>query len=141
LFFLGVEIGSIDRILEKLRTIGGYAFLISLFNVAGSCFVGFLASVLFERKKLKIVDEFGHVSSQGVKITVRDVKTFLDTPPKGTFPKRNVSLVRRIFLILREPLFLISIVIVGMLLRLFTPYLNHFTSSVVTYLLYALLFF
>lgn len=140
LFSLGIEIGAIDKILEKLQTIGGYAFTVSLFNVAGSCLVGFLASLLLERKYLKLVDDKGRVSLPGVNVTVRDINTVLDEE-KSTQPNVHLSLARRIFLILREPLFLISIVILGMLSRLFTPLFNNFSPNIVTYLLYALLFF
>ncbi|MFA6696534.1 MAG: lysine exporter LysO family protein, partial [Sphaerochaeta sp.] len=55
--------------------------------------------------------------------------------------RKEQSFIRRLYDIIKEPLLLVSIVILGLVLRLGTNAFSWFDSSLVTYLLYVLLFF
>jgi uncharacterized membrane protein YbjE (DUF340 family) len=139
LFFLGVEIGSIDGILDQLVSIGSISLCVGSFSVAGSCLVGFLASLLFDRKSSSIIDDKGKTFQQAIHVSVRDVNELYGEKPSKE--KKNLhSILKHIFLIIREPLLFLSIVFLGLICRLLIPSLP-FSDSIISYLLYALLFF
>ncbi len=115
LFFMGVNTGSIDGITSQFATIGSSAFILTSFGVAGTVFVAIVLSLL-QNPALK---------AEEIAIAKR----------------KEQSVLRRIYDILKEPLILVSIVILGITFRLTTNLFSWFKSSLVTYLLYALLFF
>lgn len=115
LFFMGVNTGGIEGITEQFGTIGTTALLITLFALGGTILVAFLLSFVFSP------------SLRGEQIAIAK--------------RKEQSTIRRVWDIIKEPLLLVSIVLVGLLLRLNTPLFGWFDSSLVTYLLYTLLFF
>lgn len=114
LFFMGVNTGSIDGIAKQFGTIGLSALMLTLISILGTMAVALGASMIF--------------SSDGPALAI-DIA-----------PRKEQSLFRRIWDVLKEPLFLVSIVVLGVLLRLFTPLFGWYRSSLVSYLLYAMLF-
>jgi uncharacterized membrane protein YbjE (DUF340 family) len=113
LFFMGVNTGSIDGIVSKLGTIGLSALACTVFGVGGTIVVSLAFSQFMDRKKQKL----------GVAIAAR----------------KEGSLLRKFWDVFKEPLFLVGIVLSGMLLRLTTPIFFWFDSSLISYLLYAML--
>ena len=115
LFFMGVNTGGIEGITTQFGTIGLSALVLTLLGVAGT--------VVFSLAVSSIV-----------------------TPPAGDegiaiAKRKEQSLLRRLYDIVKEPLVLVGIVVLGLTLRLSTPLFDWFQSSLVTYLLYTLLFF
>ncbi|WP_320129086.1 lysine exporter LysO family protein [uncultured Sphaerochaeta sp.] len=115
LFFMGVNTGNIEGIVSKLGTIGFSALACTLCGVLGTICISFFACKIFNR----------NAGEQPIAIA----------------PRKEGSLVRRIWDIVKEPLFLVGIVLSGMFLRLATPLFNWFHSSLISYLLYAMLAF
>ncbi|HKL57767.1 MAG TPA: lysine exporter LysO family protein [Sphaerochaeta sp.] len=115
LFFMGVNTGSIEGITAQFATIGLSALLLTIVSVLGTIVVAIAASLLFSSEDISL----------GVDIAAR----------------KEQSKLRRIWDVLKEPLFLISIVLLGLFLRLWTPLFGWFDSSLVSYLLYGMLFF
>ncbi len=115
LFFMGVNTGGIEGITHQFGTIGVTALLITCFAVAGTVLVSLVASFFLSPM----------VRTEHIAIAKR----------------KEQSLLRRFYDIIKEPLVLVSIVILGLALRLTTPIFSWFDSSLVTYLLYVLLFF
>lgn len=141
LFFMGVNIGSIEGILGKLNTIGFQALLVTLFNLGGTIVVATIAALLITRKENFKIDKLGNINLDAEKLTTHDINE-----KYGTVADKGLDLVKkhkllRILLTLREPFILVMIVMFGMLLRVFTPLFSWFDSSIITYLLYGLLFF
>lgn len=115
-FFMGVNTGGIDGITSQFGTIGITALLITLFfGVAGTILVSLLFSFMLTPS----------LRSEHIAIAKRKEQSF----------------IRRLYDIIKEPLILVSIVILGLVLRLGTNAFSWFDSSLVTYLLYVLLFF
>lgn len=112
LFFMGVNTGSIENIGSQIASIGLTAFIITLLALAGTIVV----ALIFSRRG---------TSDTGVTIAKR----------------KEQSRLRHLWDILKEPLVLVSIVIAGLLLRLYTPLFGWYDNTLVTYLLYVLLFF
>lgn len=142
LFFMGVNTGSIEGILSKLDTIGAKALLVTVFSIGGTVIVSTIASYLIDFKKHKIVDEKGYIKNNNIIITNSDVNSLYNQELKE---EAKIQLKRHRFKkainVIKEPLVLISIVFLGIILRLFTPLFNWFESSIISYLLYFLLFF
>lgn len=115
LFFMGVNTGGIEGITTQFGTIGLSALVLTLLGVAGTI----LFSLVFSYRVSPIVQV------EGIAIAKRKEQSWL----------------RRLFDIVKEPLILVGIVILGLTLRLTTPLFSWFESSLVTYLLYTLLFF
>lgn len=113
LFFMGVNTGSIEGILSKLGSIGLSALVCTVCAVAGTVGIALGVSRLQEK---------GHARE-----------------PIAIAPRKEGSTVRRVWDVLKEPLFLVSIVLLGMLLRLFTPLFSWYDPSLVFYLLSAML--
>jgi uncharacterized membrane protein YbjE (DUF340 family) len=113
LFFMGVNTGSIDGILSKLGTIGLSALVCTLCGVGGTV----LVALLFCRLK----------GWEGGK------------PPVAIAYRKEGSGLRRLWDILKDPLFLVSIVLSGMVIRISTPLLSWYDPSLVSYLLSAML--
>ena len=114
LFFMGVNTGGIDGITSQFGTIGITALLITLFGVAGTILVALFFSFILTPS----------LRSEHIAIAKRKEQSF----------------IRRLYDIIKEPLLLVSIVILGLVLRLGTNAFSWFDSSLVTYLLYVLLF-
>ncbi len=115
LFFMGVNTGSIEGITREFGTIGWSALALTIISVLGTITFALFASLF--------------VSSQEVGLGI-DIA-----------PRKEQSELRRIWDILKEPLFLVGIVLLGLSLRLLTPLFGWYDSSLVSYLLYGMLFF
>ena len=87
LFFMGVNTGSIEGITAQFATIGLSALLLTIVSVLGTIVVAIAASLLFSSEDISL----------GVDIAAR----------------KEQSKLRRIWDVLKEPLFLISIVLLG----------------------------
>ncbi|MFA5699243.1 MAG: lysine exporter LysO family protein [Sphaerochaeta sp.] len=114
LFFMGINTGQIENIERELATIGLSALVLTLFSLAGSIIVALLGSKLFLPKEI----------DSSIAIARR----------------KEGSLLRYGWDILKEPLFLVSIVVVGILFGVNSSLFGWFNSSYVTYLLYVMLF-
>jgi len=115
LFFMGVNTGGIEGITTQFGTIGLSALVLTLLGVAGTVVFSLAVSSI-------VTPPVGH---EGIAIAKR----------------KERSLLRRLYDIVKEPLVLVGIVVLGLTLRLSTPLFDWFQSSLVTYLLYTLLFF
>ena len=115
LFFMGVNTGGIEGITTQFGTIGLSALVLTLLGVAGTVVFSLAVSSI-------VTPSVGH---EGIAIAKR----------------KERSLLRRLYDIVKEPLVLVGIVVLGLTLRLSTPLFDWFQSSLVTYLLYTLLFF
>ncbi len=115
LFFMGVNTGSIEGITGQFGTIGLSALALTIISILGTIVVATAASLF--------------VSSESISLGI-DIA-----------PRREQSIIRRLWDILKEPLFLISIVLLGLSLRLWTPLFGWYDSALVSYLLYGMLFF
>lgn len=115
LFFMGVNTGSIEGITKEFATIGLSALVLTIVSVLGTIVVATSASLC---------------------ISSEDISLGIDIAPR-----KEQSVVRRIWDVLKEPLFLVSIVLLGLFLRLRTPLFGWYDSSLVSYLLYGMLFF
>lgn len=120
LFFMGVNTGSIPNITSELASIGLNALLCTVFAVLGTLVLAFAVVLLLRIGKKPAEDE----------ISVEPVA-----------PRKDQTVLRKLWDIFKEPLFLVGIVLVGLLLRLYTPCFNWFDDSLITYLLYAMLTF
>ncbi len=112
LFFMGINTASIEDITVQMATIGLSALVITILGLAGTI----LVALLFSPKRG--ADEFIAIAK-----------------------RKEGSPVRRLWDIVKEPLVLITIVVCGLLLGLYTPLFGWFDPSLVSYLLYVLLFF
>jgi len=112
LFFMGVNTAAIEGIVEQMATIGLSALVLTILSLAGTVVV----ALLFSGK-----DGSGEV----VEIAKR----------------KEGSLLRRLWDIVKEPLVLIAIVLSGLVLGLYTPLFGWFDNSLISYLLYVMLFF
>lgn len=115
LFFMGVNTGGIEGIIKQFGQIGRSALVITLLGIGGTILCSFLFSLLVSHQE----------GEKGIAIAKR----------------KEQSVIRRLYDIVKEPLLLVSIVVTGVCLRLFTPLFSWFDSSLITYLLYTLLFF
>ena len=115
LFFMGVNTASIEGITSQFATIGLSALALTIISVLGTILFALGASFL--------------ISSENISLGI-DIA-----------PRREQSTVRRIWDILKEPLFLVGIVLLGLGLRLCTPLFGWYDPSLVSYLLYGMLFF
>ncbi|MBI9094400.1 MAG: lysine exporter LysO family protein [Sphaerochaeta sp.] len=115
LFFMGVNTGSIEGITSQFGTIGLSALALTLISVLGTIVFALGASVFVSPEEVPL----------GIDIA----------------PRKEKSMLRRIWDVLKEPLFLVGIVLLGLSLRLFTPLFEWYDSSLVRYLLYGMLFF
>ncbi|MGH0054492.1 MAG: lysine exporter LysO family protein [Sphaerochaetaceae bacterium] len=115
LFFMGVNTGGIEGITEQFGTIGCTALLITLFSVVGTVVVSLVLSLF-------VAPPVG-----GEKIAIAK--------------RKEQHIIRRVYDIVKEPLVLVSIVLLGLTLRLGTNVFFWFDGVLVTYLLYVLLFF
>ena len=115
LFFMGVNTGGIEGITKEFGTIGVSALVLTLLGIGGT--------VLFSLVVSSIVTPTEQ--SEWIAIAKRKEQSF----------------IRRLYDIVKEPLILVGIVVLGLTLRLTTPLFDWFQSSLVTYLLYTLLFF
>lgn len=142
LFFMGVNTGSIDGILTKLDTIGTQAIIVAISNIIGTILIALIASLVIERKDKFAIDRKGSLKIKTANITVSDVNKMLGSE----ISKEGETLLKRhrfarIINIIREPLMLVAVILFGLLLKVFTPAFDWFNSSLITYLLYILLFF
>lgn len=112
---MGVNTGGIEGITKEFGTIGVSALVLTLLGIGGT--------VLFSLVVSSIVTPTEQ--SEGIAIAKRKEQSF----------------IRRLYDIVKEPLILVGIVVLGLTLRLTTPLFDWFQSSLVTYLLYTLLFF
>jgi uncharacterized membrane protein YbjE (DUF340 family) len=112
LFFMGINTGSIEGIGSQIASIGATALIITLLALGGTIAI----AIIFSKRD---------TSGGGVTIAKR----------------KEQSALRHIWDILKEPLVLIAIVVAGLLLRLYTPLFGWYDNTLVTYLLYVLLFF
>lgn len=115
LFFMGVNTGSIEGITGQFGTIGLSALVLTIVSVLGTIVVATAASLFVSSEDISL----------GIDIAARKEQSF----------------IRRIWDIFKEPLFLISIVLLGLCLRLWTPLFGWYDSALVSYLLYGMLFF
>lgn len=115
LFFMGVNTGGIEGITSQFVTIGLTALTLTLLGVAGTVVFSLAASLLFIPIK----------KGEGIAIAKRKEKSSL----------------RHVWDVIKEPLFLVGIVVFGLVMRLATPLFLWFKSSYISYLLYCLLFF
>lgn len=115
LFFMGVNTGSIEGITREVGTIGLSALALTIVSVLGTIVFALVASFFVSSEEMAL----------GIDIA----------------PRKEQSIVRRIWDVLKEPLFLVGIVLLGMCLRLWTPLFGWYDSSLVSYLLYGMLFF
>lgn len=115
LFFMGVNTGSIEGITSQVGTIGLSALLLTIASVLGTVVFALGATAFISSSKFSLSVDIA--------------------------PRKEQSLIRRFWDILKEPLFLVSIVIFGLILRLRTPLFDWFDSGWVSYLLYGMLFF
>lgn len=115
LFFMGINTGGIEGITSQFSSIGLTALVLTLLGVGGTVLVSLLVSFMFSPP----------AAPSGIAIARR----------------KEQSLLRMAYDILKEPLLLVGIVVLGLTLRLTTPLFSWFKSSFVTYLLYVLLFF
>jgi uncharacterized membrane protein YbjE (DUF340 family) len=115
LFFMGVNTGRIENIAGELGRIGLSALVLTLFGMAGSIIVSLAGSRLFLPK---------------------DLDTTI-----AVARRKEGSLLRYVWDLLKEPLFLISIVILGVIFGMKSTFFDWFKSSYVSYLLYVMLFF
>lgn len=115
LFFMGVNTGGIEGITTQFATIGISALILTILGVTGTILFALLFARFFGEKG----------QTEGIAIAKR----------------KEQSLLRRLFDIIKEPLLLIFIVVLGLALRLTTPIFNWFDGSLVRYLLWGLLFF
>lgn len=141
LFFMGINTGSIDNILSQLNTIGIQALMVTTFSVLGTIIIATIASFLIDFKKSRIVNEDGTIKNTDSNITSSDINSLYNAQlsDEAKIQVKKHWFIRIIYIV-KEPLILIMTVILGMLLRLFTPFFNWYTSSIITYLLYCLLF-
>jgi uncharacterized membrane protein YbjE (DUF340 family) len=142
LFFMGINTGSIEGILTKLDTIGARALLVAVTNVIGAATIGLIASLIINRKKA-VINEEGKINPDVINVTSQDINKILGQNEINKEGQRLLKEHRfvRIFTIIREPLLLISIILLGVAGKLFTGAFEWFDQSIITYLLYALLFF
>jgi uncharacterized membrane protein YbjE (DUF340 family) len=142
LFFMGINTGSIEGILTKLDTIGARALLVAVTNVIGAATIGLIASLIINRKKA-VINEEGKINPDVINVTSQDINKILGQNEINKEGQRLLKKHRlvRIFTIIREPLLLISIILLGVAGKLFTGVFEWFDQSIITYLLYALLFF
>ena len=115
LFFMGVNTGSIEGITREVGTIGLSALALAIVSVLGTIVFALAASFFVSPEETVL----------GIDIA----------------PRKEQSIVRRIWDVLKEPLFLVGIVLLGMCMRLWTPLFGWYDSSLVSYLLYGMLFF
>lgn len=142
LFFMGVNTGSIEGIITKLDTIGVQALLVAVSNILGTILIAFIASLVIEKKNTLVIDSKGTLKVNTDNISVSDVNKKLGTnvnfEGKELLKRHKFA---RIINIIREPMLLVSIILLGLLLKVYTPVFNWFDPSLITYLLYVLLFF
>ncbi|MFA6681033.1 MAG: lysine exporter LysO family protein [Sphaerochaeta sp.] len=115
LFFMGVNTASIDGITSQFVTMGLSALALTIISVLGTIIFAIGVSFFVSSEKITL----------GIDIA----------------PRKEQSILRRIWDVLKEPLFLVGIVLLGLSLRLWTPLFGWFDSSLVSYLLYGMLFF
>ncbi len=115
LFFMGVNTASIDGITSQFVTMGLSALALTIISVLGTIIFAIGVSFFVSSEKITL----------GIDIA----------------PRKEQSMLRRIWDVLKEPLFLVGIVLLGLSLRLWTPLFGWFDSSLVSYLLYGMLFF
>lgn len=115
LFFMGVNTASIDGITSQFVTMGLSALALTIISVLGTIIFAIGVSYFVSSEKITL----------GIDIA----------------PRKEQSMLRRIWDVLKEPLFLVGIVLLGLSLRLWTPLFGWFDSSLVSYLLYGMLFF
>ncbi len=142
LFFMGVNTGAIDNILNELNTIGFSALLVTIFSVSGTIFISLIASYIFDFKMIKIIDDKGFVKKGNISLTSSDVNALYKKELKE---ESKIQIKRHWFIkfynIVREPLILVGVVFLGIIMKLFTPFFEWYNSSIISYLLYILLFF
>jgi uncharacterized membrane protein YbjE (DUF340 family) len=112
LFFMGINTASIENIGSQIGSIGIAALVITLLSLAGTIAVAVIFTPATEADKSSTIAK-----------------------------RKEQSKIRYFWDIIKEPLVLIGIVILGMISKLFTPLFNWFDNSLVSYLLYVLLFF
>lgn len=115
LFFMGVNTGGIEGITTQFGTIGLSALVLTLLGTGGTILLSLALSYVVSPSS----------QTEGIAIAKR----------------KEQSLFRHFFDIVKEPLILVGIVVLGLTLRLTTALFAWFESSLVTYLLYTLLFF
>ncbi len=142
LFFMGINTGAIENILLQLNTIGLKALLVTLFSLTGTILIALIASYLFDFKKKKLIKEDVLLIENKVVITSGDINKLMNTALSEEAKiqvKRHW--IKRIIFVVKEPLILVSTVILGIIFKLYTPIFDWYNSSLITYLLYILLFF
>jgi len=112
LFFMGVNTATIEDITSQMAAIGASALIITILALSGTIAVALL---------------FSPRSTEEETIAIAK--------------RKEGSLLRRFWDIIKEPLILIAIVAAGLLLTLHTPLFAWFKPSMISYLLYVLLFF
>ncbi|MFA5447512.1 MAG: lysine exporter LysO family protein [Sphaerochaeta sp.] len=112
LFFMGINTASIENIGSQIGSIGIAALVITLLSLAGTIAVAMIFTPATEADKSSTIAK-----------------------------RKEQSRIRYFWDIIKEPLVLIGIVVLGMISKLFTPLFNWFDNSLVSYLLYVLLFF
>ncbi len=114
LFFMGINTGQIENIATELAHIGLSAFILTLFSLGGSIVVALAGSHF---------------------LLPKDLDTTL-----AVARRKEGSNLRYLWDLLKEPLFLISIVALGVFFGMKSTLFSWFDSSYVTYLLYVMLF-
>lgn len=114
LFFMGVNTASIEGITSQFGTMGLSALILTTISVLGTIVLAIGASLFVSSEEISL----------GIDIA----------------PRKEQSIIRRIWDILKEPLFLVGIVLLGLSFRLFTPLFGWYDNSLVSYLLYGMLF-
>lgn len=112
LFFMGANTASIEGIGEQLSSIGLGALTLTVCALAGTIVIALLFLPLYSKER-------------GIAIAKR----------------KEGSVLRQVWDVMKEPAILIGIVILGMVARLGTSLFGWFDSSLVSILLYLLLFF
>lgn len=142
LFFMGLNTGSIENILNQLKTIGSSSLIISLFSIFGTVFVSIIASYFFDYNKVNIITKEGYIKKGNASLLSSDINKMYNAElsKEAKIQKKRHWFVRFIYII-REPFILVLTVFFGILCKLFTPYFEWYTPSIITYLLYFLLFF
>ena len=142
LFFMGVNTGAIDNILLQLNFIGVKALFVTLFSLGGIILISLGASYLFDFKKKNLIKAGDLIIENNVVITSNDVNKLLKTKLSDE-SKIQVKKhwFKKIIFIIKEPIILVSTVILGIIFKLYTPLFDWYRSSLISYLLYVLLFF
>ncbi len=142
LFFMGINTGAIENILSELNSIGFKALIVTIFSLGGTILIATIASFIINFKKKNFVNQDGTIKKNIGVITSRDINAAYKSKlsEEAKIQVKRHWFVRSIYVI-KEPLLLVSTVILGLLFKLYTPIFDWYTPDFITFLLYFLLFF